>query len=71
MIKDTGWNIESLYGTVHEIDRGAAESIVRNAALDGKLSNDELSWFMGSDWRPFAVVQSISSTSRSEPSPGM
>lgn len=70
LIKDTGWNIGSLYGTIYEIDRGTAEAIVRKSVLDGSLSTDEMLWFMGSDWTPFAVVRCVSSTSNYERSQG-
>lgn len=71
LVKDTGWHIESLYGTIFQIDLGVAESILRKAALDGRLKYDDLLWFMGADWSPFAVVQECSSTSLGEPGPSM
>lgn len=61
VVKDTGWDFRSLYGTVHEVERAAAESFLRDALLEGELSLEDSRWFMGRDWSPFAVVHRCSS----------
>lgn len=60
LIKDSGWPITSLYGTIQEIDWNTAESIVRNAIVAGEIGYDDSLWFMGSGWVPYADVRDCS-----------
>lgn len=56
LIKDSGWNIQSLYGTVRKIDQEMVGSIIRKGLLEGSLGDEEVAWLTGSRWQPFARV---------------
>lgn len=60
LVKDAGWPIASLYGTIYEVDWSTVESIVRKAIADGRVDYDDSLWFMGAGWAPYVDVQDCS-----------
>lgn len=60
MFKDSAWHRDSCYGVVFRMMRVTAESIVRQALLDKRVTMDETKWFFGPTWQPFIHVQKCS-----------